>query len=144
MSKSGTITVWQRKVTALAAIDAWKVFKRKKCNWRNILFLLVLTQAKLLYTLWLSRSLMGQILVSASPFRWKMLMGHSVEGLEVFLKMLLAGIWEVGCTERKGAGTQSAEQRAFCRAETGGTGCAVTHPPALALQLWLTAGLCHS
>lgn len=39
------------------------------------------------------------------------------------------------CTERKGPWIQSAEQRAFCRAETRGTGCAVTHPPALALQL---------
>jgi len=32
------------------------------------------------------------MLVSANPFKWKMLVGHSAEGLEVFLKMLLAGV----------------------------------------------------
>lgn len=37
------------------------------------MFLLVLTQAKLLYTLQLSKSLMGQMLVFANPFKWEML-----------------------------------------------------------------------
>lgn len=83
-------------------------------------------------------------MVSANPFKWKMLRGHSSEGLKIFVKMLPAGIWEVGPTERKGARIQPAEQCAFCRMETCGTGCAVTHPPALALQLWLTAGLCSA
>lgn len=61
-------------------IDAWKVLKRLKCNWRNILFLLVLTQAKLLHTLRLSRSLTGQMLVFANPFKWEMLLRDSTEG----------------------------------------------------------------
>lgn len=56
------------QVKAWAATDAWEVFKRNKCNWRNT-FLLVPTQAKLFYILSLSRSLMGQMLISANPFK---------------------------------------------------------------------------
>lgn len=35
---------------------------------------------------------MGQMLVSANPFKWNMLVEHSAEGFEVFLEMLLAGV----------------------------------------------------
>lgn len=112
----------ERNVTGEVSCFSWS-WPRQKC-----------------FMPWVSTSLMGQMLVSANPFKWNMLVEHSAEGSEVFLEMLLAGVWGVWCTERKGPWIQSAQQREFCRAETCGTGCAVTHPSALALQLWLTAG----
>lgn len=65
---------------------------------------------------------MGQMLVFANPFKWEMLFRDSTEGLEVLFKGVTSRNLTSGVRGKKGG------RDSVCRAETCGTGCAITHP----------------
>lgn len=104
-----SVTVCQ--VTALAVIDAWKVLKERRVTGEIPCFSWSWPRQNCFIPCDCQEAWWDKCWYLQTHLSGKCSLEIQQRDLRYFLKVSLAGIWQVVCMERKGAGTQSAEQR---------------------------------